>query len=742
MRKTTLFGTIAAMITLSVQVGATAAPPSERDLFDLAVNSSGTPAAITSWKSASLPDAVVILGSDATAPCALYWWRFQPNGNGGGSWVWQGPLIAAGMPASAHVATGSQRLVSNQVDTVLASEGPQTYRVLRLVSGVWEYRGTISEPAGQAANAVALGEDIAATYVIPTNNSSTLRIYERTTDGVWLQTSQPSVAQLGLQHSATAMALTASSLVISGRSAQAGEMGQRVIHRSMLDAGVPGAPTAADSRSPALWRLGARLASSGAWLLADGQALGASSGLLCWYALQQDGTVSVAQVSTGISDKPTAMQGGRALTDQAVWSLGPDQVWRRGAELSSTTTMLAGSSCVSVETVNAVPRLYVWKDVFDCDGDGIDDALAIAQGMVPDCNVNGRPDSCDLADNLLPDLNENGVPDACEPDCDMNGQSDLTQIRQGAPASCGSTTVLASCAIAGGAPDTNADGIVDTCGPDLDGNGIPDAISIANGSATDCNGDGLPDGYPAYSLHTAANLAWYAVGNPTTAKAIFSTWHASPLGQSVITGVRFRIWSVSLNSQTPNPPAACEPVGSVCTAFLASDPNGDGHPNDAEILWQGTGILQPTQEQFFPVPDIEVTSAGFFVGVSSPKFLGSSTFTACGGVGGTADYSYSASGEACGRGWMQVLPNSTTLLTTLELQSLNEIFMTPNIGAFSVVCSLPSDFNNDGIVNGADLGMLLGAWGPSTSPLFDLNQDGSVDGVDLGLFLGNWGNQS
>ena len=51
------------------------------------------------------------------------------------------------------------------------------------------------------------------------------------------------------------------------------------------------------------------------------------------------------------------------------------------------------------------------------------------------------------------------------------------------------------------------------------------------------------------------------------------------------------------------------------------------------------------------------------------------------------------------------------------------------------------DLNGDGTVDGADLGLLLGAWGPcpgSPCPA-DLNGDGTVDGADLGLLLGAWG---
>ena len=49
----------------------------------------------------------------------------------------------------------------------------------------------------------------------------------------------------------------------------------------------------------------------------------------------------------------------------------------------------------------------------------------------------------------------------------------------------------------------------------------------------------------------------------------------------------------------------------------------------------------------------------------------------------------------------------------------------------------PSDLNGDGVVNGADLGILLGAWNQSGPT--DLNGDGTTNGADLGILLGSWG---
>lgn len=51
----------------------------------------------------------------------------------------------------------------------------------------------------------------------------------------------------------------------------------------------------------------------------------------------------------------------------------------------------------------------------------------------------------------------------------------------------------------------------------------------------------------------------------------------------------------------------------------------------------------------------------------------------------------------------------------------------------------PADLSGDGFVDGNDLGMLLGQWGPCTGCNADFNNDGIVDGNDLGVMLGSWG---
>ncbi len=50
---------------------------------------------------------------------------------------------------------------------------------------------------------------------------------------------------------------------------------------------------------------------------------------------------------------------------------------------------------------------------------------------------------------------------------------------------------------------------------------------------------------------------------------------------------------------------------------------------------------------------------------------------------------------------------------------------------------IPGDLNGDGIVNAADLNILLAAWG-TDSPIADINEDGIVNAADLNILLANW----
>ena len=48
---------------------------------------------------------------------------------------------------------------------------------------------------------------------------------------------------------------------------------------------------------------------------------------------------------------------------------------------------------------------------------------------------------------------------------------------------------------------------------------------------------------------------------------------------------------------------------------------------------------------------------------------------------------------------------------------------------------IPGDLNGDGVVNAADLGLLIAAW---STPNADINGDGTTNSADLGLLIANW----
>ncbi|MFO0782225.1 MAG: hypothetical protein U0636_00890 [Phycisphaerales bacterium] len=62
-----------------------------------------------------------------------------------------------------------------------------------------------------------------------------------------------------------------------------------------------------------------------------------------------------------------------------------------------------------------------------------------------------------------------------------------------------------------------------------------------------------------------------------------------------------------------------------------------------------------------------------------------------------------------------------------------------DMGAYELEDTCPADSDFSGVVDGTDLGLLLGAWGGCPGCQADLDCSGTVDGTDLGLLLGSWG---
>jgi hypothetical protein len=94
-----------------------------------------------------------------------------------------------------------------------------------------------------------------------------------------------------------------------------------------------------------------------------------------------------------------------------------------------------------------------------------------------------------------------------------------------------------------------------------------------------------------------------------------------------------------------------------------------------------------------------------------------------------------------GRTWTNVLQGVDRMMFTTFVPGFfygftNFSLSIDNVKIESLAPESPvGDLNGDGIVDGADLGILLAAWG---TPAADLNGDGTTDGADLGVLLSNW----
>lgn len=134
-------------------------------------------------------------------------------------------------------------------------------------------------------------------------------------------------------------------------------------------------------------------------------------------------------------------------------------------------------------------------------------------------------------------------------------------------------------------------------------------------------------------------------------------------------------------------------------------------------------------------PQTSACNTGTSVTASSIHNLKIDVLSSAGAVIATQDVNALGQAEVlsnyefttAGTYYLRVAPVTTT--NDLQLYSAN-LTITP-------APSNPADINGDGIVDAADLGVLLAAWGSSLGSA-DVNADGIVDGNDLGLVLSAW----
>ena len=145
------------------------------------------------------------------------------------------------------------------------------------------------------------------------------------------------------------------------------------------------------------------------------------------------------------------------------------------------------------------------------------------------------------------------------------------------------------------------------------------------------------------------------------------------------------------------------------------------------VLAQGVGNLQTAS---FDPPICVPADSQLVVSLSiDPSTDGFATFSGNASASTSSTYILSAS---CGL-------TTFSKLEDIGFPNVNwyvDVETTVGCGS-GPVC--PGDFNNDGVVNGADFGAILAAWGPCSGCPEDLDGNGEVGGADVGLLLAVWG---
>ncbi|HMN95002.1 MAG TPA: hypothetical protein PKC43_00305 [Phycisphaerales bacterium] len=253
------------------------------------------------------------------------------------------------------------------------------------------------------------------------------------------------------------------------------------------------------------------------------------------------------------------------------------------------------------------------------------------------------------------------------------------------------------------------------------------------GGRREINWDGVPDGL---SSPNAFPGDFFNAATPGRARgALFAT-----------DGTHFEV-----SARTPNPTNTPLNFGNIDpayeTTFQAFSP---------QRLFTAVGSTV-TETTFF-VPGTITTPAtvkGFGAIFNGVEILGSARiecFDALGAhlatvlapVGGSSGFSFAGVVMTGAERIASVVIHSGTLAPLAGnvddlLYGEDVVVMDDFIYGEPISLGCPADLNGNGVVDGADLGIFLAAWGPNLGHPADFDGDGLVYGSDLGVLLSAWG---
>jgi formylglycine-generating enzyme required for sulfatase activity len=259
------------------------------------------------------------------------------------------------------------------------------------------------------------------------------------------------------------------------------------------------------------------------------------------------------------------------------------------------------------------------------------------------------------------------------------------------------------------APDCNGNTVIDSCDialgttPDCNANGVPDGCDVVGGVA-DVDDDGIPD-----SCEPDCN------DNAIPDDSEIASGGAPDCNQNGVFDACEIASGAALDCDGNNVPDACDIAGG------APDCNQNGVPDACDIAGGANDVDQDG------VPDSCEDCNGN--GLPDDYELAQGTVPDCNqnGVPDTCDVVAGTARDCNGDGRLDFCE------VVFDAATDDNQNCTPDACEYAV-----GDFGLNGLVDGKDLGFMLGLW-DSTDEFADLNGDGFVGGADLAFLLAGWG---
>jgi len=405
----------------------------------------------------------------------------------------------------------------------------------------------------------------------------------------------------------------------------------------------------------------------------------------------------------------------------------------------------------------------------DCDHNGMIDTCEIAsRGTAADCDQNGRIDSCQVTETPGTDCNGNLRPDACDiaagtsADRDANATPDECQTVH-VPVDYG--TIQAAIDTAPASTMRIIDVAAGTYAGPIDFKGKPVIVRGTSAASTVIEGNGgqqlsvvrFTGGEPAIAALERVTVRGGLTGSPIPGSpqslvggGIFGYQSAANVRDCIVEQNVGGFGGGAYFLRCTGEVRGCTFRGNNSSADGGGLQSNQGTQQVVDCVIQGNvtnsrggglHLVQGTPT----LTRVQVTgnSANNLMGGISWYSSGSPTakltMSGCTVTGNTAMLSYGGVG----------ITDAGLTASSVTMQGTQVCTNTPrpNVGGGrwtdlgnNTVCDCTADLNLDGVVNGADMGLMLSSWGScGTSCPYDLDGNGVINGADLGLLLSAWG---